>query len=106
MDLEQIKYIIKSTFLDQIEYARKHIYRLPAICKSSSLFVDPSSRIFKSSAAKPYKANGNKQTVHVYPNMNLSKLIFKEVDSKHHQHKQCLWKEISINVIKEIHRIT
>ena len=45
------------------------IDHLPEICKSSSLFVDPSSRAFRYSAAKPYKASGNKQTTHAYPNM-------------------------------------
>ena len=40
------------------------------IHKSSSLFVDLISIIFGYLAAKPCKARGNKQTVHVYPNIN------------------------------------
>ena len=57
------------------------IDHLPKICKSSSLFVDPSSKAFRSSAAKPCKASGNKQTIHAYPNMNWSKLTIKEESS-------------------------
>ena len=45
------------------------IDRLPAIHKSSSLFVDPSSRVFRSSTAKPCRESVNEQIVHVYPNM-------------------------------------
>ena len=48
----------------------KQIDHLPEVCKYSSLFVDPNSRDFISSAAKPCRASGNKQKTHAYPNMN------------------------------------
>ena len=70
VDLEQIKYTLHPTFLDQIEMQVNQIYHLPKICKSSSLFVDPSSRVFIYSASKPCRASGNQQTIHVYLNMN------------------------------------
>ena len=86
VDLEKIKYTIKCTFLDQMEMEINQIDHLPEICKSSSLFVDPSSRAFKSSATKTCKASGNKQIVHAYTNMNWFKLTVKEESYKHHQH--------------------
>ena len=51
--------------------ASLQIDHLPKICKSSSLFVDPSSRVFISSPTKPWQASGNNQTSYAYPNIQL-----------------------------------
>ena len=56
-------------FPRSIKNAKTQIYHLPNICRSSSLFVDTRSKIFRSIAAKPYKACGNKQTTYAYPNI-------------------------------------
>ena len=69
VDLEKIKYRIQPTFLDQMEMQSSGQITYLKICKSSSLFVDPSSTIFRSSTAKPCQASGNKQTAYVYPNI-------------------------------------
>ena len=73
----------------------KQIDHLPEVCKSSSLFVDPSSRAFRSWAVKPCKACGNNTTIHEYLKMNWSKLTIKEEISKYYQHNniygKCLY---------------
>ena len=63
------------------------IDHLLEVWNSSSLFVDPRSRVFRSTTAKPCKASGKKKTIHVYLNMNWSKLTVKEEIRKHHWQK-------------------